>query len=86
MALLMAELPFMQIAFLPPLLPPFDASLITRLGCVPIRHSASHPSASDAAAAGRAVRQARSRRVPSAKMKIRTREREVAHSRSPLHR
>ena len=57
MALLMAELPFMQIAFLPPLLPPFDASLITRLGCVPIRHSAAHPSASDAAAAaGRAVR------------------------------
>ena len=58
MALLMAELPFMQIAFLPPLLPPFDASLITRLGCVPIRHSATHPSASDAAAAagrGRAV-------------------------------
>ena len=56
----MAELPFMQIAFLPPLLPPFDASLITRLGCVPIRHSATHPSASDAAAAaaGRAVRQA----------------------------
>ena len=62
MALLMAELPFMQIAFLPPLLPPpFDASLITRLGCVPIRHSATHPSSASNAAAGRAVRQARSR-------------------------